>query len=356
MKTVSAANQIAHPIPATKVKVAVLGASGYSGSELLRILHNHAFVDVVAAYSSERSAAQRWREIAPAAAGDSELIIQPWTDHALADLANCDAVFLALPHEASAAIAPKLIALGSKVFDLSGAYRFRDAEQFATTYGFEHPHPELLNHAQYALMELVGLEPSGTLFAIPGCYPTAATLALQPACESALLEPASVPVITAISGVSGAGRGANPRTSFCEVSVQPYGVLNHRHTPEISNNLARSVVFTPILGPYPRGIIATCVAQLNAGVTAEEVHAVYQRSYQGQPFVRIVAEPPAVAHVAGTPYCHIYIAVEGQNLVVISAIDNLLKGAASQAVQAANVVFAFPVHSGFAPFIQECGE
>ncbi|TRW50521.1 N-acetyl-gamma-glutamyl-phosphate reductase [Aliidiomarina halalkaliphila] len=338
---------------AKKARVMVLGASGYSGCELLRILHNHAYFDVVAAFSSESSKPQLWREIAASAAGSSDLLIQPWSQNSYGLAASCDAVFLALPHEVSATIAAQLLPLGCKVFDLSGAYRFKDPEQFGETYGFAHPHPELLGDAQYALMELANLDSQGQLFAIPGCYPTAATLALQPACESALLAPASVPTITAISGVSGAGRGANPRTSFCEVSVQAYGVLSHRHSPEIVNNLGTPVVFTPLLGPYKRGILATCVAQLRKGISADQVHQVYQARYQDHPFIRLVQQPPAIDHVAGTPFCHLYIAVQGQNLVVISAIDNLLKGAASQAIQAANHVFGFPRHAGFSGFIRE---
>lgn len=335
-----------------RLSVAVFGASGYSGSELLGILNNHAYFTVKYAFSSARSATQSWLSLAPQLAGTSTLEIQPWLSTKFAEVAaECAAVFLALPHEASAELGAKFYAAGVSVFDLSGAYRFANAEQFATTYGFSHPHPELLNSASYMLMEWLTKTPTAShqaaLCAIPGCYPTAATLALKPLTTNNLLNTKITPVITAISGVSGAGRGVNARTSFCEVSVQAYSVGNHRHTPEIANNLESNVVFTPQLGNYKRGIVATCVAKLAAGVSAEQVHAAFKQAYNNQPFVRIVAAAPAVDHVAHTPFCDIYVNVTGSQVVVISAIDNLLKGAAGQAIHAANAVFELPAREGF---------
>lgn len=350
-------NYLTHPPKSTfnslsKLQAVVFGASGYSGSELLALLHNHAYIDVAYAFSSERSQATPWSTIAPQHAGTSNLVIEPFNGDVSA-LSNIDLAFLALPHEASAELAPKLLAEGIAVFDLSGAYRFADPEQFAATYGFAHPYPDLLAQATYCLPELQATNAYNklALYSIPGCYPTAATLALSPLCESALLDPASLPVITAISGVSGAGRAANLRTSFCEVSVQAYGVFSHRHRPEIANNLATDVVFTPLLGPYPRGIVATCVAQLKIGVSAADVRECFYAAYAEQPFVRFVAAPPAVNHVVNTPFCDLYFAVEGQQVIVITALDNLLKGAASQAVQVANRVFAMPITSGFERYI-----
>lgn len=328
------------------IRVAVLGASGYSGSELVSLLHNNAYFDVVAAYASGQSSPQTFQTIAPALAGGSDLIIQPWNPSELDRLHDIDAVFFALPHETSAELAAVFIQRGIKVFDLSGAFRFHSKDAFKNAYGFDHPHPELLDQAQYALMEWTKLDPQGMLFAIPGCYPTAASLALKPACESALLEPGNRPVITAVSGVSGAGRGANPRTSFCEVSLQAYGVLNHRHTPEIAANLGRDVVFTPVLGPYKRGILATCVGELQDGVSEEQVKAIYRQAYQHTPLVQLRETSVAVDHVAHTPMCLLNVHVKDRTLVVVSVIDNLLKGAAAQAMQAANVVFGKPETAG----------
>ena len=341
-----------------RLGVAVFGASGYGGSELLSILNNHAYFTLKYAFSSERSAAQSWASLAPQLAGTSTLEVQPWLSSKFSEVvANCDAVFLALPHEASAELAAKFYAAGVSVFDLSGAYRFSDASQFACTYGFTHPHPELLPLATYMLMEWLTETPSASeqpvLCAIPGCYPTAATLALKPLTANALLHANTTPVITAISGVSGAGRGVNARTSFCEVSVQAYGVGNHRHTPEIANNLASNVVFTPQLGNYKRGIVATCVATLADGVSAEQVHAAFAQAYGERPFVRLVDTAPAVDHVAHTPFCDIYVQVTGSQVVIISAIDNLVKGAAGQAIQAANAVFGLPAKEGFQQYFPQ---
>lgn len=338
-----------------RLKVAVFGASGYSGSELLSLLNKNAYFDIQFAFASEQSSRQLWSSLAPELAGTSGLRIEPWQASYFDTVANtCSAVFLALPHEASAELAAKFVSRGVAVFDLSGAYRFASASEFADTYKFVHPHPQLLASAQYMLMEWLPHTSvhvsDALLFSIPGCYPTAATLALKPLTVNALLATDSTPAITAVSGVSGAGKGLNARTQFCQVSLQAYGVLHHRHTPEIINNLQHDVVFTPQLGNYKRGIVATCVAQLKANVSAEEVHTAFSNAYANQPFVRLVTEPPAVDHVANTPFCDIYVKVEGQKVVVIGALDNLLKGAAGQAMQAANYVFGLPSTAGFNEF------
>ncbi|WP_241973827.1 N-acetyl-gamma-glutamyl-phosphate reductase [Aliidiomarina iranensis] len=335
------------------LQVAVFGASGYSGNELVSLLNKNAYFDVAFAFSSARSEAQAFSELAPQLAGTETLVIEPWQETYFPKVAaKCSAVFLALPHEASAELAARFVAAGVAVFDLSGAYRFASAEAFASAYGFSHPHPELLADAHYMLMEWLEASckqnvDNHLLFSIPGCYPTAATLALKPLTEHHLLAANASPVITAVSGVSGAGRGLNARTSFCEVSLQAYGVLNHRHTPEIANNLQRTVVFTPQLGNYKRGIVATCVAQLAEQVNPADVYRAYEIAYASQPFVRIVGKPPAVDDVVNTPFCDIYIKVEGNQVVVISAIDNLIKGAAGQAMHAANFVFGLPLTAGF---------
>ncbi|RUO38384.1 hypothetical protein CWE13_01710 [Aliidiomarina shirensis] len=336
------------------MNVAVFGASGYSGCELLSLLHKNSYFSIAFAFSSEQGVSQLWSKLAPELAGKSTLTIEPWNNSYFETVVHtCSAVFLALPHEASAEIAARFVAAGVAVFDLSGAYRFQNASEFADTYKFTHPHPELLTSAQYMLMEWLSSSKDyskGLLFSIPGCYPTAATLALKPLTVNGLLAAEQTPVITAVSGVSGAGRGLNSRTSFCEVSVQAYGVLNHRHTPEINNNLQQDVVFTPQLGNYKRGIVATCVAQLSPNVNADAVYQAFADAYANQPFVRLVDAPPAVNHVANTPFCDIYVRVDGQKVVVISALDNLLKGAAAQAMHAANHVFGLPITAGFQDF------
>lgn len=324
----------------------VLGATGYVGSELLALLHKNSHFTVVKAFGSSERAAIAWQQLAPQCAGNSDLVLEPWHFDALQGL-NIAAAFLALPHETSAQIAPKLVALGIKVFDLSGAFRFRDADLFQQTYGFEHP-SHLMADAQYMLMPWLQECSAPSVYAIPGCYPTAALLGLKPLMAAGFI--ADTPIITAISGVTGAGKGAFAHTSFCEVSMQAYGVLNHRHQPEISQQLGCEVVFTPILGAYKRGILAVCHVKLaGQSLTLADVQQLYQNSYQEHPLIKLVSVPAAVHHVAYTPFCHIHVAVKNQQAVITVVIDNLIMGAAGQAMQAANYVFGVDTYAGLLP-------
>ena len=253
--------------------------------------------------------------------------------------------FLALPHEVSEAVTPLLLAKGIAVFDLSGAFRLKDPALYPKYYGYEHQHPELLDQAVYSLMEWLD-KPLPQLVSVPGCYPTACSLALLPLLKAGLVADACIPVINATSGVSGAGRKAALSTSFCEVGLNAYGFFKHRHRPEIEQNLGRKVVFTPHLGNFKRGILATSVVTLKSGVTAEQVAAAFQQAYAAKPLVRLVKHSPNVADVAGTPFCDIHWQQDGEQLVIVSAIDNLLKGAAAQAMQAANIKFGAPETAG----------
>ncbi|WP_157957798.1 N-acetyl-gamma-glutamyl-phosphate reductase [Aliidiomarina celeris] len=346
------------------IQCIVLGASGYSGSELLSLLHKNSHFNVVAAFGSEQREAMPWHAVSPATFQQAlrsavqrdavkTQVIEPWNEQTFARIHQQHAIqaaFLALPHEASAVLAPKLAAQGIKVFDLSGAYRFKDAKRFAETYGFEHPAAAELAQVPYMLMPfLPEFDQEQAIFAIPGCYPTASLLALKPLVEHSLLATDCTPVITAISGVSGAGKGANSRTSFCEVSLQAYGVLSHRHQPEIAQQLGCNVIFTPILGPYARGILAVCVAHLAVEQSVESVRAYYEQCYTAHELVQLVEQPPAVAEVANTPFCLLHIAVKNKQVVVTAAIDNLIMGAAGQAMQAANKVFQLPPYAGLMP-------
>lgn len=252
---------------------------------------------------------------------------------------------MALPHEASEAVTPLLLAQGIDVVDLSGAFRLKQPQLYPKYYGYEHLHPELLAEAVYSLMEWQ-TEPLPRLISVPGCYPTACSLALLPLIKAGLVADNCIPVINATSGVSGAGRKAALNTSFCEVGLNAYGFFKHRHRPEIEQNLGRKVVFTPHLGNFKRGILATSVVTLKAGVTPDQVAAAFNQAYAGKPLVRLVSHSPNVADVAGTPYCDIHWQQDGEQLVVVSAIDNLLKGAAAQAMQAANVRFGKPETAG----------
>ncbi|RUO43991.1 N-acetyl-gamma-glutamyl-phosphate reductase [Aliidiomarina taiwanensis] len=328
------------------IQCVVLGATGYAGSELLALLHKNPHFSVVKAFGSAEREAIRWRELAPQLAAHSSLMIEPW-DMAQLDHVSVQAAFLALPHAASADIAPALLARGIQVFDLSGAFRFHNACDFAQAYGFEHPAPTLLAQAQYMLMPWYSAQAEHSVYAIPGCYPTASLLALKPLVDAGFIQ--GTPVITAISGVSGAGRGANPATSFCEVSMKAYGVLQHRHQPEISQQLGCDVVFTPVLGPYARGILAVCTVTLTEQGAVTNLQAHFQAQYAEHVLVQVVPAPPAVNHVAHTPFAHLHVAQKESTAVITVAIDNLVMGAAGQAMQAANQVFGLNAYAGLLP-------
>lgn len=322
---------------------AVLGASGYSGAELVRLVQQNPHFELVAAYCSAASEAQSFHQLYPQHAISKDITLQPWSDAEVGQLAGkIQVVFLALPHEASASIAPLLIEHGLVVFDLSGAFRLHDAQLHKTHYQFDQvTTPQPVPYGLSEWCELIGQEP---LVAVPGCYPTVSALALKPLLP--VLTDA-VPYIHAVSGVSGAGRKASLTTHVCEVSLQAYGVGTHRHQPEIAQTLGRDVVFTPHLGHFPRGILATIYVSVQKGTSQADIDAIYQAAYAEQPLVRLPGKAPAIHHVAHTPFCDIYAKlVSPQQLVICAAIDNLQKGAAAQAMQLANRYFNKPQTAG----------
>jgi len=330
-----------------KIRSAVLGAAGYSGAELCALLTANPYFELCYAFASGGRDPEPFASLYPRFQQQIDIMVEPWSD-ALIDTLEIDAAFLALPHEASEAIAPKLLAKGIKVFDLSGAFRLKQPELYPQYYGYAHQHPELLAQAVYSLMEWQTC-PLGDLVSVPGCYPTACSLALLPVLKANLVADDCIPVISATSGVSGAGRKASLSTSFCEVGLNAYGFFKHRHRPEIEQNLGRKVVFTPHLGNFKRGILATCVVTLQAGVTPAQVNEAFKAAYGTKPLIRFSSKSPNVADVAGTPFCDLFWQQDGEQLVIMSAIDNLLKGAAAQAMQAANVRFAKPETAGLLP-------
>jgi N-acetyl-gamma-glutamyl-phosphate reductase len=327
-----------------KKRAIVLGAAGYSGAELVRLLSQHPYMQLVAAYASEGRTAEPFSSLYPRFHQQIDLVVLPWNDAELTELSEkADVAFLALPHEVSEQLAPKLLAAGLTVFDLSGAFRLKDPALYPEFYGYEHQHPAYLAKAPYGLAEWISAdELNQSLFAVAGCYPTASALALLPLIKHQLLAGNSVPVISAVSGVSGAGRKASLSTSFCEVGLAAYGFFSHRHRPEIEQCLGRSVVFTPHLGNFKRGILATIVVTLADNVTKAQVDAAFQHSYQHKPLVRLVNKSPNVTDVAGTPFCDLFWQQQGRQLVIVAAIDNLLKGAAAQAIQLANLKYQWP--------------
>lgn len=334
--------------PSDNLTAAVVGASGYAGSVLTGLLLNHPHVTVTHLYVSERSA-DAGKSVAAIDArltGRTDLTLEPLTDPAAA-AQNLDMVFLATDHAVSAALAPVFTAAGCTVFDLSGAYRLADPADYPKYYGFEHAAPECLKRAVYALAEFVDPEKlrAADLVSLPGCYPTASQLALKPLVDAGLLDPAVKPVIDAVSGVSGAGRKAKLTSAFCEVSLSAYGVFTHRHRPEIEEHLGRRVIFTPHLGCFKRGILATITARLAPAAQGEKarekIAAAYAFAYTGKPLVRLRDTLPKLDDVTYLPFCDIGFTTDGEDVVIVSAIDNLMKGAAAQAVQVMNLKFGF---------------
>jgi len=327
------------------INIAIVGASGYTGAEMCNLIHRHPQLNVAGLYVSTGSEdkGRDINELYPQFVGLFSHKLQPLSEQALAAIKqDCDAVVLATSHEVSHNLAAQFLDAGVVVFDLSGAFRFKDGSYIDKFYGFNHQYPELLEQAVYGLAEWNSEAiKQAKLIAVPGCYPTASLLALKPLFENGLLDNKQWPVINAVSGVTGAGRKASMVNSFCEVSLTPYGVLGHRHQPEISTQLGREVIFTPHLGNFKRGILATITVKLNADVTPEQVDSAYA-FYDDKPLVRVRTDSwPKIDHVAGTPFCDIAYKFDQQNghLVVASAIDNLLKGAAGQGLQCIELHF-----------------
>jgi N-acetyl-gamma-glutamyl-phosphate reductase len=342
------------------IKTCIIGASGYTGAELAALVHRHNQFELAALFVSTHSAdAGRYLgDIHPKFFNLIDLPLQPIDENNLSALSDSyDLIFLATPHEVSHKWMQDLCATKSGVvsgekaviMDLSGAFRIKDKNKFAEYYGFEHHADKLLAQAVYGLADWHQEQISDAdLVAVPGCYPTASLTALKPLQQNDLIDPAHFPIINAISGVSGAGRKAALGSSFTEVSMQAYGVLGHRHQPEIADYLGTDVIFTPHLGNFKRGILATITVKIAAGVSEQQIIEAYQQAYQDNPIVRLRKSWPKIDDVVGTPYCDLFWKLDEKTgyLVVSSSIDNLLKGAASQAMQCANLRFGFESHMG----------
>lgn len=334
------------------LRTVIVGAGGYSGAELFALLSRHPLASVVGLFGSARrdASAQTLGEIFPRFRGQRMPVLAASPDDILS--LTPDAVFLATPHEASIDLARALFGRVPCVLDLSAAFRLKNASLYPAFYGFEHAAPALLADAVYGLPELFRAAlPLASLVAVPGCYPTSAILPLAPLARAGAIgrRPDGRlcrPIVDSTSGVSGAGRSLHLRSLFCEVHQQAYSVLKHRHQPEIDAHAGVDTVFTPHLGPYERGILSTIHVELAPGWDAERVAAAYDSAYATEPFVRRCAPGvwPSVADVERTNFCDIAFAVDEANhhLIITSAIDNLVKGAAGQAVQCLNVRFGFP--------------
>ncbi|MDE1316716.1 N-acetyl-gamma-glutamyl-phosphate reductase [Vibrio aestuarianus] len=325
------------------LKTTIIGASGYTGAELAYMVQKHPQLTLSGLYVSANSldAGKPMAELHGKLAGVVDMSIQPLVDPAKA-ASECDVVFLATAHEVSHDLAPIFLEQGCQVFDLSGAFRVQGDDFYTNYYGFEHKHAQWLEQAVYGLAEWnAEAIKQSQLIAVAGCYPTASQLAIKPLVEAGLLDSNQWPVINAISGVTGAGRKASLTNSFCEVSLQPYGVFTHRHQPEIAMHLGCEVIFTPHLGNFKRGILATITMKLAHGVSEQQVLEAFELAYANKPAVRIKQTLPRIQDVEFTPFCDLGWRVQGEHIIVVSAIDNLLKGASSQAMQCLNIHYGF---------------
>ena len=338
------------------MKVGVIGASGYAGIEATKVLARHPELSLELV-TSDRWAGKTVESITSISGGAGRLPFEEMS-RAIELAHDLDAVILATPAEVSLAIAPKLIESGLRVVDMSGAFRLADASLYPAFYGFEHSAAALLSSAIYGIPELFRESLRGaTLIASGGCYATAAALALAPLARAGFIGDGSI-VVDALSGTTGAGRSSKEELSFSEIdgNARAYRVLRHQHTPEIVQAVAHAgknapqLIFTPHLVPMRRGILATVYVPLQKGISAESVHAAYAHNYAYSPFVRVLSSPEEVevGHVVGTHRCDLGFAIDTKNamLVVVSALDNLLKGAASQAVQNLNLSLGLEETSG----------
>ncbi len=335
-------------------RIGIIGASGYTGGELSRLLSSHPQVEITVVTSRQHEG-KTMAEVFPHLRQCSDLICEAPDIDALC--AKADLFFTAVPHKTAMAIVPTLLARDRKVIDLSADFRLKDVSIYERWYQ-QHTAPEYIDRAVYGLPEIYRKAiTDASLVANPGCYPTSILLPLAPLLEDKLIETKGI-IADSKSGVSGAGRAASVATLYCEVAdgFRPYKVGDHRHTPEIDQELSLlagtklSATFTPHLLPISRGILSTLYATLKEGVTAEAIAQSYRHRYAGERFVRLVDDPalPATQYVRGSNYCDIGFRIDprARRLIIMSAIDNVVKGAAGQAIQNMNIMCGFPEDSG----------
>ena len=326
------------------VRVAIVGVTGYAGGELARLVLRHPEMRLVAAVSRSRQG-EALREVQPNLhCAPASLVLGP-------DVADAEVVFTALPAGEAAKQATQWLADGRSVIDLGSDFRLREPKEYERWYRYTHPAPDLLKEAVYGLAELTRAKLAGArLVANPGCYPAATLLALAPALKAGLI--GDDLIVDAKSGVSGAGHTVDEAYLYGTIdeSVRPYGVPKHRHTPEIAQEVAAlsgrapRLTFTPHLIPMTRGLVSSCYATLEPGVTAAQVADAYASAYANEPFVRVMPTYPATKATLGSNWCLVHAVVDEANgrLVAFGALDNLVKGAAGSAVQSFNVMRGLP--------------
>ena len=330
------------------IRIGIIGASGYTGAELLRLCAHHPEFEVTFA-TGDSQRGTMIAELYPSLAGAyGDMSFQPWAIDLVDDV---DAVFLGLPHGTSQGIVPDLLDRVRAIVDLGADFRLSTSEEYEQWYGAPHTRPELLSRFVYGLPELYREQLRGTdCIATPGCYPTAASLPMAPLVRAGLVLADRI-IVDAASGVSGAGRPPKPNTTFCAVDedMTAYGLLDHRHTPEMEMNIGAPVLFTPHLAPMNRGILATCYGEpARAGLTTADVLGELQEFYAGEPFVVVSERPPSTKATLGSNVAHVTARVDERTGTVLAlcAIDNLGKGASGAAVQCANLALGLDETTG----------
>ena len=335
-------------------RVAVVGATGYAGAELVRLLAGHPEIELTV-LTSRQYAGVRFDQVYPAMAGRVDIVCQEYSIDRICE--NADLVYTALPHKLPMAFVPDILKQGKKVVDLSADFRFNDVDLYESAYQ-PHTSSDLLDSTVYGLCEIYAYQiKTARLVGNPGCYPTSVLLPLVPLLKQGLLDPATL-IADSKSGVSGAGRSLALATHYCEVneSLKAYKVAAHRHNPEMNAILSReaaqavSITFVPHLVPMTRGMLTTIYATPASGLTKQDVIYSYREAYHQRPFIRLCPEDrlPDTLHVRGTNFCDIGFKLDEKNnrLILIAAIDNLVKGAAGQAVQNMNLMLGLDETAG----------
>lgn len=330
------------------IKIAIIGATGYTGGELLRLLSQHPKVSV-SCVTSNQSVGEALDSRLPSLKGHYDLVLESLDVEKIAK--KSDLIFVALSHTTAMVPVQQFLSLGKKVIDLSADFRLHSSALYETWYGTAHTAPSLLNQRVYGLSEIYRNKIKETqLVANPGCYPTGTLLAVLPFLKEGLVNLDREIIIDAKSGVSGAGRAPSAKTHFPEVNeaLLPYSIGSHRHLPEINQEIAHfggktpQTLFTPYLLPVNRGILSTIYLPLKQALTQQEINSVFE-SYKNEPFIRLCHHPPNISAVRGTNYCDIaaFETPSRQTVILISAIDNLVKGAAGQAIQNMNLMMGW---------------
>lgn len=331
----------------TRLRAGIIGASGYTGAELLRLLAQHPHIDVAVA-TGDSMAGRRAAGVYPSlSTAYPDLVFEQFDSDAIRGL---DVVFLGLPHQASMELAPQIVGNVPCVVDLSAGFRLKDASKYPTYYGFEHSEPELLERAVFGLPEVHrDALREASLIATPGCHVTAATLALRPLVAAGLVDDTGI-IVNNVTGITGAGRNPSETNVFTNIdsNVVAYGLTHHRHTPEMEQEIGAQVTFTPHLVPMSRGILATCYGRPTDDCSAERLVGAMHEAYDAEPFVTVTEAPPATKSVLGSNVAQVSVRFDERTRTVISmcAIDNLTKGASGGALQAANVALGLDETAG----------